>query len=79
MSKENCSLPYNADCTGTVKRQNVKKHLDTCKFTVVACKYQRLEMIWNNMNVTTTHGTGHNYHDGKRMLFKFLKSCSCSF
>ena len=42
---------------GTVEHQNVKKHLDACKFTVVACKYQRLgcnmKMIWNNMNVAT--------------------------
>ena len=32
----------NDDCTDTIERQNRQKHLDTCIFTEVACKYQRL-------------------------------------
>ena len=32
----------NIDCTVSIQRQCVQKHLDKCKFTEVACKYQRL-------------------------------------
>ena len=28
----------NADCTDTTERQNLQKHLDTCKLTEVACR-----------------------------------------
>ena len=32
----------NDDCTDTIERQNRQKHLDTCIFTEVPCKYRRL-------------------------------------
>ena len=32
----------NDDCTDTIKHQNRKKHLNTCIFTEVTCKYRRL-------------------------------------
>jgi hypothetical protein len=32
----------NEDCTNTIQRQDVQKHLEVCKFTKVACKYARL-------------------------------------
>ena len=32
----------NADCTETVERKGVKRHLEECPFTEVSCKYTRL-------------------------------------
>ena len=32
----------NDDCTDTIERQNHQKHLDTCIFTEVSCKYRSL-------------------------------------
>jgi TNF receptor-associated factor 4 len=32
----------NEDCTNTIQRQDVQKHLKACEFTKVACKYARL-------------------------------------
>ena len=32
----------NTDCDATIKRQNLKRHLETCKHGEVPCKYQRI-------------------------------------
>lgn len=32
----------NADCTDTVERQSIKRHLEDCAHTEVSCKYQKI-------------------------------------
>ena len=40
--KNKLILCPNFECTETVQRQGVKRHLESCKFTEVACKYLKL-------------------------------------
>lgn len=43
---EKKTLPCpNAECTDTIERQGIKRHLEECIYTEVPCKYQRLGCI----------------------------------
>lgn len=59
----------NDDCTKTVQRQGVKRHLDICPFQVTSCKYMRLgcEVKMKRKDITV-----HEEEDDKLHLRKAL-------
>lgn len=64
---ENCKkkiLPCpNAECTDTMERQGIKRHLEDCVYTEVNCKYQKLGCdVKMKRNVLSTHECADRLH-----------------
>ena len=53
----------NTECTATVERQRVKRHLDICLYTEVPCKYQKLGCeVRMKRNVLPAHESEDKLH-----------------